>query len=310
MSEIIIQQSITDEQNEEEDSIFTPNPLEFESLAEPQEVTYLFTEFPFEQTTTDSTINFATDVTTDITTDITTVFTADDKFDIKTDETINVTTGVTVGYVTNVTNNVIITKPISSTVPQTLGVTEMLTKTVETIPITVSSSTSIHSTSSVPLISSSTTSSRLSSSSTLQSSLTKSSTATTTTRIQPVTIEVNAWPSTASTSKMKAVMKTSTKYSRKDVCLNFCTDKNSECDFPIENGMKQWQAPYCRCKRGFGHDYTGDCVDCGLLTPNNWESTCKNLSPMAERLEKSLVSKSAKNHLSRIVMFFCIRMNL
>lgn len=223
MSEIIIQPSITDEENQEEDSIFTPNPLEFEG------VTYLFTEFQFEQTTTDSTIDFVTDITTDVTTDITTdvtiVFTADDIFDIKTDETINVTTGVTIGYTideTNVTNNVIITKPISSTVPQTQGVTEMLTENDETIPITVSSSTSIHSISSVPLKSSSTTSSRLSSSSTLQSSLTKSSTATTTTTIQPVTIEVNTWPSSVSSSITKAAIKTSTKYSRKDACLNFC----------------------------------------------------------------------------------------
>ena len=229
MSEIIIQPSITDEENQEEDSIFTPNPLEFESLSEPQGVTYLFTEFQFEQTTTDSTIDFVTDITTDVTTDITTdvtiVFTADDIFDIKTDETINVTTGVTIGYTideTNVTNNVIITKPISSTVPQTQGVTEMLTENVETIPITVSLSTSIHSTSSVPLKSSSTTSSSLSSSSTLQSSLTKSSTATTTTTIQPVTIEVNTWPSSVSSSITKAAIKTSTKYSRKDACLNFC----------------------------------------------------------------------------------------
>ena len=221
MSEIFIQQIIAEEQNQE-DSIFTPNPLEFESLAEHQDVTLLFTEFPFEQTTTDSTIDFATDITTDVTT----VFTADDIFDIKTDETINVTTGVTVGHTTdettNVTNNVITMKPISSTVPQTQGVTSMLTENVETSPIRVSSTTSIHSTSSVPLISSSTTSSRLSSSSTLQSSLTKSSTAKTTTTIQPITIEINTWPSAVSTSITKETIKTSTKYSRKDACLNFC----------------------------------------------------------------------------------------
>ena len=77
MSEIIIQPSITDEENQEEDSIFTPNPLEFESLAGHQDVTFLFTEFPSEQTTTDSTIDFATGVITDVTTDITTDVTAD-----------------------------------------------------------------------------------------------------------------------------------------------------------------------------------------------------------------------------------------
>ena len=233
MSEIIIQQIIADEQNQEEDSIFTPNPLEFESLAEHQDVTILFTEFPFELTTTDFTIDFTTDVTTDVktevttdvTADLTTVFITDDIFDIKTDETINVTTDVTVVYTThetNVTNNVITMQPISSKVPQTQGATEMLTEIVETIPIRVTSSTSIHSTSSVPLKSSSTTLSRLSSSSTLQSSLTKSSTVATTTTIQPMTIEVNTWPSAVSTSITKAAIKTSTKYSRKDACLNFC----------------------------------------------------------------------------------------
>ena len=65
-----------------------------------------------------------------------------------------------------------------------------------------------------------------------------------------------------------------------------------------------------RCKKGFGHDYTGKCVDCELLAPNNWESSCRNRPSFAERFGKSIESKSAKNHLSRIVMFFCIRMNL
>ena len=68
--------------------------------------------------------------------------------------------------------------------------------------------------------------------------------------------------------------------------------------------------PAKRCKIGFGHDTTGDCVNCEMLAPNNWESTCKNLPPDARRFGKSFESKSAKNQLSKIVMFLCMRMNI
>ena len=45
-----------------------------------------------------------------------------------------------------------------------------------------------------------------------------------------------------------ATTKTSKKYSLKDACSEqtFCKAQNEECDFPIENGMYKWDAPFCR----------------------------------------------------------------
>ena len=68
--------------------------------------------------------------------------------------------------------------------------------------------------------------------------------------------------------------------------------------------------PLARCKKGFGHDHTGKCVNCELLAPNNWETTCRNVPSLAGRIGKSIDSKSAKNHLSRIIMFICIRIHI
>ena len=61
------------------------NPLEFESLADHQDVTFSFTDLPFEQSTIDSTTDFSTDFTTSFTTGFTTGFTADFATDFTTE---------------------------------------------------------------------------------------------------------------------------------------------------------------------------------------------------------------------------------
>ena len=248
MSEIIIEQRIQAEEDQTEISVFTPNPLEFESLADHQDVTFSFTDFPFDQSTIDSTTDFTTTDTAGFTTEFTTEFTTkfateftnefatefiNDEMTfspiLPTDHETSLATKIQTSNdhsksPTSTTSwksatSGVITSGVRTTASYVLSaVTTTMTITpaiktqipvVEIIPVTGSSVSIL-----TPSVSTTTFQTTISSAITTKT--------TTSTTLQPVTSVASPTTSSVYTSITRASITTSTKYSRKDACINFC----------------------------------------------------------------------------------------
>ena len=223
MSEIIIEQRIQPrtEQYQNENSIFTPNPLEFESLADHQDVTFSFTDLPFEQSTIDST----TDSTIDLTIDNTTYFIFEFINDEMTFSPISATDQETSSATKIQTSNGPSKSPTSTTISKSAtstGVRTTASYVLSSIKTTTTFTTAISN--QIPTVEKIPVTGSSISSTTFQATISTAITTkvTTSTTLQPVTSAASPTTNSTNISVTRATVTTPTKYSRKDACINFC----------------------------------------------------------------------------------------